>query len=148
MGLDVGWQAKLDICCQYVYSPRAVVITSQHLREIEAISDQVILLDGGQLRFSGAVSELASLGSVSVFKIKTASDATLRSVATELGAASIKFTPSEAVILFSQRVSPQQLFDELSKRSVAVRYFEDISGGIEAVMFFSETGASNRGPHP
>jgi ABC-2 type transport system ATP-binding protein len=51
--------------------PVPVIITSQHLYEIEAIVDQLIVLDGGKCLFCGSLADLKAESSTRFFELTT-----------------------------------------------------------------------------
>jgi ABC-2 type transport system ATP-binding protein len=51
--------------------PVPIIITSQHLYEVEAIADQMIILDGGNCLYCGALEDLNRNSSLRLFELNT-----------------------------------------------------------------------------
>ncbi|WP_375771364.1 ABC transporter ATP-binding protein [Archangium gephyra] len=50
-------------------NPLAVIVSSQHLFEIESVADQILVLDNGRLRFCGHVGELGNSRSMNSYEL-------------------------------------------------------------------------------
>lgn len=130
--------ADLRSLASSVVAPRAVVISSHHVREVEAISDHVVVLEGGGVLDAGARGEMAADQERHVFRVAVDDTITVLRLAERLGVLSAASGTASCVLVFDQSMSAERLFAEISAANLKIRLFEDMTGGAEAAMLLHE----------
>jgi ABC-2 type transport system ATP-binding protein len=119
--------------------PMAVLISSQHIHEIEAIAENLVFLREGKIVFNQPISNLGASRSENTFEIKTP----LR-YRDFIGAFPEEFpvhvmdTGIHFLVQTPKNVAPQELLKVLLDRGVPVEYFRDISCSSK-IFFLHET---------
>ena len=108
--------------------PLPVIVSSQHLHEIESIADKILFIEDGKSRFYGTVEELKSGGETNSFEIACGlTPAELQEKLRIPGILNIRDSGSGAIINASREVTAGVLLDELLKSNTVIEYFRDIS---------------------
>lgn len=122
--------------------PLAVLISSQHLHEIEEVSDKLLLLSAGEVKYLGAAEAIGSDRRVNRFEL--AGDVT----GTELEAAfegvdlySLYYSGIAFVLTTSTRVTAADVFRRLLDTGLRVTYFRDISRSAKSLLQDDAIGA-------
>jgi ABC-2 type transport system ATP-binding protein len=133
--------AYLDIVTQQIFlndittiarsfeRPVPVVVTSQHLYEIEAVADHMIILDDGHCLFSGPTGEIPESDDHYVFEISVSCDkSALLNTMRTAGLVDIEKTATSWILIFDKRESRGKLIKILiNSFKNDIRYFRDIS---------------------
>ena len=131
--LDVNAQITfLDDLRTFAASPRnpmAVLLTSQHLHEVERVADNIIFLRQGKAMYSGATKEFGVERAENCFEL--ASEATLEDLTTLLQTqhpdTRVLQTGYNFLIYTPVTLSREALLRVLLDNHVAITYFRDIS---------------------
>lgn len=132
--------ANLDINAQQIFlqdlrfladserHPVAILLSSQHLHELESISDNLIFIKNGEALFNGRRADFARDRDRNLFECGT--PLTLAELTARLGhLTGIDIRPAGPVLVISAPVAldAQAVLAELVRAQVPVRYFRDIS---------------------
>jgi ABC-2 type transport system ATP-binding protein len=117
-------------------NPIPVVVTSQHLSEIEAIADQMVLLDGGALRYAGSLAGIAEQAPAFMLEVSLDAERDEAERAVEgLGALRVEPTMEGFIFTFPKTVDTGQILQRLhaafGRRLTAWR---DITGSTRSLM--------------
>jgi len=117
-------------------NPIPIVVTSQHLNEIEAVADQMILLDSGVLRYCGPLAGIAAAAKHRMMEISLVASRDETAMALDgLGMTNLEPTMEGFILAFPKTVDPVQVFQRLraafGERCSAVR---DITGSARSLM--------------
>lgn len=115
--------------------PVAIVISSQHLEEIEHIADKILFLNSGKPLFYGTKQELGRDRSHNFFEIQT--PYTKEELAGKLH--NIKVIELVSDSMYIQIVTPlevtsEKMLQELLAQEIPVTYFRDISQSIKKLF--------------
>ncbi len=116
-----------DLANSYRY-PLSVVVSSQHLHEIEHVSDNIIFMKNGEVMYNGKTNELGKEREENTFEF--ACELTLDEVERSLGGLeyrNLEHTGLAYVIHTSLHVTQKNVMQQLISADVEVSYFRDIS---------------------
>ncbi len=117
--------------------PLAVLVSSQHIHEVEEISDKLLFLDDGNLKYDGSPTTLGRERRVNRFEIAGALDfRNLREVLDGLDYDSLHHNGLEFVLTTSTDVSSQTVLRRLLTGGLTVTHFRDVSRS--AKVFFGD----------
>jgi ABC-2 type transport system ATP-binding protein len=140
--------ANLDIIAQRVFlqelrdlassalEPLAVLITSQHVHEIESIADQMIFLEQGKPLFAGSREHFLDISATNTFEIEVdVSQEDLRHALSNAGLSQVEQSGTNLYVLRAPReLSAETFLATLLEKKVRVHYFRDISGSVRLLM--------------
>ncbi|MGH6710742.1 MAG: ATP-binding cassette domain-containing protein, partial [Bradyrhizobium sp.] len=137
--LDVVSQQEflddLNIIANSRGSEAAILVTSQHLFEMEAIADQLILLREGQKSFQGDIDALGDARQFNSFEIETeASEQYLRAALQELNIKSVRRFTTHYQLDFPLGVEQAAIMRALSELPVVTSYVRNISRSTRPLM--------------
>jgi|GEM_PF-658062 len=117
-------------------NPIPIVVTSQHLNEIEAVADQMILLDNGECRYAGPLSGIAEKAEHRVVEVSLDARPEEAALALDgLGLVHHEATMDGYILSFPKSVDLGQVFVRLNAafgpRFTAIR---DITGSARSLM--------------
>ena len=117
-------------------NPIPILITSQNLYEIEAIADQLMILDNGKCAFSGYLDDIAKNASRTIIEISlTAAKSDLIECVKGLKLQGIEETIEGYILVFPLDTPQEALFETLHKRFGRNFYsFRDISRSTRSLM--------------
>ncbi|MCI5119793.1 MAG: ABC transporter ATP-binding protein [Candidatus Electrothrix sp. AUS4] len=146
--------ANLDIITQDVFLkdlrnladslsyPMSVLISSQHLHEVEALADRILFLKEGAIKFNASKKLLGQNRSYNTFELTISCDEEmLREHLRQLSPQEIRHSGIAHIVTLPLSVTGNRLLQHLLDRGVEIRYFRDISCSIKPL--FDETNASN-----
>jgi ABC-2 type transport system ATP-binding protein len=108
--------------------PAAVIISSQHLLEIESVSDDLIYIDNGQIKFSGNFASFGSDREKNVFELHcNASEAQLNTILGALGEVSIQPSGMDYILRTNLAIDANTILKTLINNDLDVVYFRNIS---------------------
>jgi len=116
-----------DLANSYRY-PLSVVVSSQHLHEIEHVSDNIIFMKNGEVMYNGKTNELGKEREENTFEF--ACELTLEEVERSLGGFEyrhLEHTGLAYVIHTPLHVTQKDVMQQLISADVEVSYFRDIS---------------------
>jgi ABC-2 type transport system ATP-binding protein len=113
----------------------AVIISSQHLHEIESVSDRLIVVDDGFPRYCGALDGLGGTRRENCFELSCGYELKdLRDVLRPLGVRSVDDTGLEYLVRTPLSTSGCDLLRRLLGHGVVVDYFRDISRSSKSLL--------------
>lgn len=115
--------------------PLAVLVSSQHIHEIEEVSDKLLLLESGQLRFFGPVGAVGADRRVNRYEISGNVElADLEDAFSEREYRSVYYTGVAYVLTTDTAVTSKDVLRRLLDRRVPVTYFRDISRSAKSLL--------------
>ena len=112
--------------------PISIVISSQHLHEIETISDKILFLREGKPVFYGNADEIGAEFKDNVFELE--SSVSLKELRDGLPGMSISYNGNYFIIRTSSDIDSVKLLRMLIELNVSVKYFRDISGSVKRLF--------------
>jgi ABC-type multidrug transport system ATPase subunit len=112
------------------------VVTSQHLYEIEAIADQLVILDDGKCAFAGRLDDLARNASRVVIEISLkAAKSDVAECMKDFGLEGIEETIEGYILVLPNGTSHEALFTTMRRRFGDELYsYRDISRSTRSLM--------------
>lgn len=108
--------------------PAAVIISSQHLLEIESVSDDLIYIDKGQIKFSGNFSEFGEDRTENIYELYcNASETELCLLLNPLGEVSIQTSGTDFIVRTGLEITSKSLLKTLIDNNLDIIYFRNIS---------------------
>ena len=115
--------------------PLGVLVSSQHLHEIEEVSDKLLLLDAGRARFFGAVAAIGSDRVVNRFELAGDFEIQdLQAVLSGPGYHSIYYSGVAFVVTAATELSAHDVLRSVTDAKLAVSYFRDISRSAKGLL--------------
>lgn len=130
--------ANLDIHAQQVFlqdlrfladrdrDPISVVISSQHLHEVESVADHILFIRGGELLYNGPITEFGADREKNLFEFSPAAGPDLMGLALPAGW-SVRNGHKLQLLSTPRSVTPNEALSWLIQSGVSVGYFRDIS---------------------
>lgn len=113
--------------------PMAMLISSQHLHEIEAISDKILFMDNGQMAFYGDTGDIGKIRKTNTFELDCKANLVgLQEALKPLGTLDIHHNGLIYIIKTPLNITYQELFQKLLLNKIQVRYFRDISQSVKS----------------
>lgn len=132
--------ANLDINTQLVFlnnlkelannfvEPLAIFISSQHLHEIESISDKIIFLRDGETVYNGLMKDFESGRKENTFELVTdASEKDMRKLLKPLGVKGIEQAGDNYLVKVAVKIEAEAVLRALLDGGVKIALFRDIS---------------------
>ncbi|MEL6593716.1 MAG: ABC transporter ATP-binding protein [Bacteroidota bacterium] len=132
--------ANLDINTQEVFlqdlrylasstqNPISILLSSQHLHEVESIADNIIFIKNGEALYNGKMQEFGSDREENLFELTTAATkGEIIEALSHLDQISVEDRGRTKIIRTPVEMASNQLLGELVKQDIAVDYFRDIS---------------------
>jgi ABC-2 type transport system ATP-binding protein len=132
--------ANLDINTQQIFLqdlryladsiqyPVAILLTSQHLHEVESIADNIIFMKNGEALYNGSMAEFGNKREENLFELSTpASKAEIMAALKAFVDLTVEDGGKIKVIHFPLDVSSQELLNALLSAGIEISYFRDIS---------------------
>lgn len=142
--------AHLDINAQQIFlqdlrflansskHPMAVFISSQHLHEIESVSDNILFIKNGELLYNGKRKDFGSDRNENVFEIAVSQSALELSTAlASFSDIHVSDSGNMKIIHTPLSVSSRDILTTLSQNNIDIQYFRDISNSTSKL--FRET---------
>jgi ABC-2 type transport system ATP-binding protein len=108
--------------------PLSILVSSQHLHEIESIADRVVFLKEGRTIYNGLRSQYGAGRSENVFECACgASKETLQTLLTPLGVRRIDAVGGNFIVYLPAAHTPSDFLGALLAAGVTIEYFRDIS---------------------
>ena len=116
-------------------NPVSIILSSQQLHEVEAVSDQIIFLKNGRAVFNGELSEFAKTESLHTFEINGRFEyQQLQAVFSEWEGLKIEQSVSAFILTCPEKYTRQDLFNKISSQKLDVEYFRDITGSTKKLF--------------
>jgi len=132
--------APLDINTQQVFlqdlrdiansssNPLPIILSSQHIYEVEAIADSILFLDKGEVIFSGALDKLYRERQESTYELTSPSGKTsLLEQLKLVGVIEVEHTGLTYLVSVPPTITGHEVLSCLLKAHIEIRYFRDIS---------------------
>jgi ABC-2 type transport system ATP-binding protein len=116
--------------------PLAILLSSQHLHELEAVASSITFLRNGNVEFGGRMSEIGSDRSYNVYELGTprSSEATLRELFSDPRFGEPMHNGVSYVIKTSRELAAPAVLHRLLDAGIEVSYFRDISRSIKRLF--------------
>jgi ABC-2 type transport system ATP-binding protein len=116
-------------------NPVSMIISSQQLHEVEAISDRIIFLKNGRAVFNGTLADFRSQQSTRTFEINGKLDyLTLSAVFKDWQDIKIDQTVSAFIITCPLQYTQQDLFKKIVDNKLEIEYLRDITGSTKQLF--------------
>ncbi len=115
--------------------PIAVIISSQHLHEIEALADKIMFLRQGEVKYYGPSDEVGGDRTENTFELMC--DAELsQALSSQIGKGvrSIRYDGMSYVVTTSVSYGARDLLERLLQSGCTPRYFRDISNSVKRLF--------------
>ncbi|MFK7926147.1 MAG: ATP-binding cassette domain-containing protein [Bacteroidia bacterium] len=132
--------ANLDINTQEVFlqdlrylasstqNPISILLSSQHLHEVESVADNIIFIKNGEALYNGRMNEFGQDREENLFELTTsATKGDIQSALEHIENISVEDRGRTKIIRTPVDMASNQLLGELVKQDIAVDYFRDIS---------------------
>lgn len=139
--------APLDVNTQQVFlqdlrdladsfsNPLPILLSSQHIYEVEAIADSVLFLDDGRLRFGGSLERLWEEREENTYELAAeASKSRILELLAPLGVHDIESTGLTYLVNMPKETTGRKVMDALLRAELEVSYFRDVSGSTRRLM--------------
>lgn len=116
-------------------APIAVMISSQHLHEVEAVADDILFLRRGDVLYNGPSSDVGKDRTFNSFELNTS--ATVPEIRTALAGLQTKqiyFNGMSVVVEGGLELSSAKLLERLSMAGITITYFRDISNSVKQLF--------------
>ena len=123
--------------------PMAVMISSQHLHEIEAVADNILFLRRGRAVFNGPIEAIGQDTTEHVFELGTrAGVEELQRILAGPDLLSITHNGMAYVVKTDRTLDRRRFLAELLAQDVSIDYFRDISHSVKQLFEGARTGSS------
>ncbi len=132
--------ANLDINTQEVFlqdlrylasstqNPISILLSSQHLHEVESVADNIIFIKNGEALYNGSMQEFGQDREENLFELTTsATKSDILAALEHLEDISVEDRGHTKIIRTPVDMASNKLLGELVKKDIAVDYFRDIS---------------------
>ncbi len=112
--------------------PLSIVLSSQHIHELEKITDNIIILRENQVFFNDKLENIKYDSQIKVFEVEA--DCSIHDLEMALNLipqVRIEQKYHQYVIYIPERVTSTQIIEKLAKAAIPVTYFRDISHSIK-----------------
>jgi ABC-2 type transport system ATP-binding protein len=118
-------------------NPIAVLISSQHIHEIEYVADNIIVLEEGEIKYNGKRSEYGITNEFNIFEFScSAAPIDLEEAFADISSAKIRSHGYYFSLKTDKTVSTNQVLMALQGKNIEPEYFRDISRSVKQ-MFLS-----------
>jgi ABC-2 type transport system ATP-binding protein len=118
-------------------NPIAVLISSQHIHEIEHVADNIIVLEEGEIKYNGKRSEYGLTNNYHIFEFScTASPKDLEAFFTQIPSAKMRSHGYYYSLKTDKTVTTQAVLTVFQTNDIELDYFRDISRSVKQ-MFLS-----------
>ena len=108
--------------------PMSVIISSQHLHEIENVSDKIIFLRNGEVIYYGDKKGIGADRDFNTFEIITSANRNaIDDSLTHVKVNAIEFDGFHYIITTPRSVSSHEVMKALCRKDIEIKYFRDIS---------------------
>jgi ABC-type multidrug transport system ATPase subunit len=122
-----------------IRNPLSIIVSSQHLYEIESIADQILFLDDGKPAYYGSPTDIGADRAYNMFELSsTLTSWELYSILDELEDLYLEEFGLTHVIQVARSVSGGEVVKRLIGADVPINYFRDISNSSR--MLFDKRG--------
>jgi ABC-type multidrug transport system ATPase subunit len=123
-----------DLAASYRH-PMAVLISSQHLHEIEAVADSILFLRQGAVVYSGSIDQLGDARTYNTFELGAQlSEGALRERLAVIDGVRLSHTGVSWLVKTPLGTSGAELLEVLLRQGVEIDYFRDISRSVKQLF--------------
>lgn len=138
--LDVASQSviltDLKALSKSLKDPVSIILSSQHLPEVESIADKILLLENGKEEFYGPRSAVGKERALNVFELEC--QATLEQLqglfTAYIGKVEITKNRHQFILKTDLEINGNLILETLLKEQIDVHYFRDISQSIKSAF--------------
>ena len=118
----------LRVLADSAQNPIAILISSQHLREIDSISDHTLYLSKGTSHFYGNTTNIASTRAKNIYEFKCQADLdNLKTIFSATAEVEVKNNNRSFVIETSKYITANDVLKKLIENNILIESFEDIT---------------------
>jgi ABC-2 type transport system ATP-binding protein len=118
-------------------NPIAVLISSQHIHEVEHVADNIIVLEEGEIKYNGKRSEYGLTNNYNIYEFScTVSPKDLESFFTQIPSAKMRSHGYYYSLKTDKTVDTQAVLTVFQAHKIELDYFRDISRSVKQ-MFLS-----------
>ncbi len=115
--------------------PMAILLSSQHLHEIEAVSDKVLFLKNGAAAFYGKMNEMGTLRDHNTYELNCNSSLSeVRAVFSDFPHEKLYYNGIAYVIITGLDVDYRQVLQHILSKGLEITYFRNISQSIKQLF--------------
>ncbi len=115
--------------------PMAILLSSQHLHEIESVSDKILFLKQGEVSFYGALDQLGAARQYNTFEFNTdLNTKTLKQRLANLPYQKLYHTGISHVITTDLNINYAQLLQYFLDNDIPLHYFRNISQSVKKLF--------------
>lgn len=115
--------------------PISIVVSSQHLHEIEHISDKILFIKNGEALFCGKKEDLGKDRKYNFYEIQSnLSKEQLKDRLSKLSIIDILYDGLYYQVITKRSVQSQDFINKLSEESIELTYFRDISKSVKKLF--------------
>lgn len=137
--LDINAQlvvlADLKALASSMKNPVGIVLTSQHIHEVELVADQIVVIDKGILTYQGFPQSFQNHQEENVFEFHTSLTFNeLKASLNEVGIRQLKQKGAYFIVYVSQSMSSEDFLQIVSEKRIPMLYFRDISHSVKQLF--------------
>jgi ABC-2 type transport system ATP-binding protein len=137
--LDINAQTlvlnDLKALCHSYKNPISLLISSQHIHEIESVSDNMIVLEDGKVRYMGKRADFGLDTDDNIFEFATACDPNdLTNLLNELPNAILRSHGFYYSLKTPKSVTMQQVLLLFIQKNISLEYFRDITFSVKQMF--------------
>lgn len=130
--LDINTQQLFMQDLRYLASsmrePMSILLSSQHLHELESIADNIIFIKNGEALYNGSMKDFGKDRTENIFELQVPqSKSELVSILKGIDGLKIEDHGQYNTIRVPLEIESSQIIDQLVKSGVSIHYFRDIS---------------------
>lgn len=115
--------------------PIAVILSSQHLHEIEPYLDSVVFLEDGKMSYNGDLSALGTKATEGLFEFATQGDPNdIFSVFNDFPNNGLEYRGTHFLLKTPSNVTSAQVTGQLARFGVGIIYFRDLGRSIKSLF--------------
>ena len=115
--------------------PLAVLISSQHLHEVEVVSNKILFLKHGAVAFYGPLSDIGTSRGRNTFELGGSMDIeTIRKALHGDAMLSVYYSGASFVVTTGRQTTAADVLNRLMSAGVEIRYFRDISTSTKSLF--------------
>jgi ABC-type multidrug transport system ATPase subunit len=115
--------------------PMSVLISSQHIHEIEVIANNILFLERGMVKFNGTINDLGNSRQKNTFELATPiSYKELKNKLKNLSYTQLYHNGFTYVISTHRQQGQREVLQELLNAKVEIKYFRDISCSVKQLF--------------
>jgi ABC-2 type transport system ATP-binding protein len=115
--------------------PLAIILSSQHIWEVETIADRMVLLANGRAIYAGPLKNLAERLKVNCFEFHASvADPSLKAIMAKVKAQSVQCWGSRFIVEVPREVTSRVFLEVLVEANVEIKSFVDWSGSAHSLI--------------